>query len=315
MKVKTMSITKYLWMSPLCLIFLMLTPHTSNAADSESFKETVDPARVQQNPFEQIDFNSLDTTGFFSPKPVSIKGYVLKARQGGKASAAILNAACNGLLSPNGERIRPHYQKMARFLNDMGMTVLLIDGLNPRGFKEICTQPSTTRLIDTTTRLKDILGGLLYMQGRSDVLADQIILVTWGAAESFQAINKASPYHASVGTGFAAAIMFHPQCLGVGDRFSPYAPIQMFVGEKDTWTPAATCLTLANQKEPGSASFDIKVYPDTYHGFDQQRPPSLSTNAAVGPVITGGNPDSAADAYKTSAAFLSRFIKSGTNAP
>ena len=309
-----MSINRSIWMSAFSFIFLGLAPHTGNAQNSESVKETDDPVRVQQPHFEQIDFNSLDTTGFLSSKPVSIKGYVLKAKQGGRAPGAILNPACNGLLSPNGQ-VRSNYLKMAKFLNDMGMTVFLIDGFNPRGFKEICTQPGKTRPIDTTARLKDVLGGLLYMRGRSDVVTDQIFLVTWGAAESFEAVNKASPYHEKIGTGFTAAIMFHPQCLGVGNRFAPYAPIQMFVGEKDTWTPAAACLALAKQQESGSASFDIKVYPDTYHGFDQQRPPSLRTDAAVGPVVTGGNPESAADAYKTSAAFLSRFIKSGTNPP
>jgi len=308
-----MSINKSLWKSALYFIVLGLAPHTGNAQNSESVKETNDPVRVQQPPFEQIDFNSLDTTGFFPPKPVGIKGYLLKAKQGGKAPGAVLNPACNGLLAPNGQ-IRPNYLKMAKFLNDMGMTVFLIDGFNPRGFKEICTHPLKTRSIDTTTRLKDVLGGLLYVQGRSGVVTDQIILVTWGAAESFEAVNKASPNHEKIGTGFAAAIMFHPQCMVVG-RFAPYAPIQMFVGEKDTWTPAADCVALAKQQEAGSASFDIKVYPDTYHGFDQPRPPSLRKDAAVGPVVTGGNPASAADAYKTSAAFLSRFIKSGTNAP
>lgn len=310
-----MSLNKSFWVSALYFIFLGLAPHAGNAENSESVKETDDPVRVQQPPFEQIDFNSLDTTGFFSPKPVSIKGYMLKAKQGGKAPGAILNPACAGLLSPNGDRIRPHYRKMAEFLNDMGMTVFLIDGFNPRGFKEICTQPGKTRQIDTTTRLKDVIGGLLYMRGRSDVVTDQIVLVSWGGAESFQAVNQASPYREKIGAGFTAAIMFYPPCVGVGNRFAPYAPIQMFVGEKDTWNPAAPCLALAKQQESGSASFDIKVYPDTYHGFDQPRPPSLRTDAAAGPVVTGGNPESAADAYKTSAAFLSRFIKSGTKAP
>lgn len=310
-----MTIKKSFWMSALYFILLGLSPLAGNAANAESVKETDDAVRVRQPAFEQIDFDSLDTTGFSSPKPVRIKGYILKAKQGGKAPGAILNPACNGLLSPNGDQIRSHYRKMARFLNDMGMTVFLIDGFNPRGFREICTRPATTRSIDTVTRLKDVLGGLLYMRGRSDVVTDQIILVTWGAAESFQAVNKASPYHEKIGAGFTAAIMFHPQCVGVGNRFAPYAPIQMFVGEKDTWTPAASCLALAKQQEAGSASFDIKVYPDTYHGFDQPRPPSLRTDAAVGPVITGGNPESAADAYKTSAAFLSRLIKFGTKAP
>jgi dienelactone hydrolase len=159
--------------------------------------------------------------------------------------------------------------------------------------------------------MKDSLGGLLYLRGRNDIATDIIFMVTWGAAGSFQAMNKEYLAYEKMGAGFAAAIMYYPECERVDGRFAPYAPIQMFVGEKDTWNPAAACLALAKRQESGSASFDIKIYPDTYHGFDQPRPPSLRTDAAVGSVMTGGNPESAADAYKTTAAFLTRFIESG----
>lgn len=310
-----MSITKPFWMSALCFLLVGLTPHIGNAANSDPVKEEKDSVHFQPLAFEQIDFDSLETTGIFSPKPVKIKGYLLRAKQDGKAPGAVLSPACNGLLLPDGEPAKPQYRKMAKFLNDMGMTVLLVDGFNPRGFKEICTQPGKTRTIDATTRLKDSLGGLEYLRSRRDVMTDQIILVTWGAAGSFQTMNKASPYYEKMGAGFTAAIMFYPECTGVGNRFAPYAPIQMFVGEKDAWNPAAPCLALAKQQESGSASFDIKIYPDTYHAFDQPRPPALRTDVAVGPVMTGGNPESAADAYNSTAAFLARFIKLRAKAP
>lgn len=286
---------------------------TVNAADSDGVKK---PMSVQQMAFEQIDLDSLETTGVFSPQPVKIKGYLLKSENTGVVPGAVLAPACMGLLTPAGDQIRPNYQKMARFLNNMGMTVLLVDGFNPRGQKEICTQSGKSRTIDTVTRLKDVLGGLLYLRGRGDVATDKIFLVTWGAAGSFQAMNRESPYYDKFAPGFAAAIMFYPECERVDNRFAPYAPIQMFVGEKDTWNPATACLALAKRQEPGSASFDIKIYPDTYHAFDQARPPSLTTGVAVGPVMTGGNPESAADAYKTTAAFLARFIDSpGSRGP
>lgn len=310
-----MSIVKSFFISALCFLMVGLAPLRGNAANSEPVKEAEDAVRVQPLSFEQIDFDSLETTGIFSPKPVKIKGYLLKAKQDGKAPGAVLSPACNGLLLPNGEPAKPQYRKMARFLNDMGMTVLLVDGFNPRGFEEICTQLRKKRTIDTTSRLKDSLGGLEYLRSRNDIVTDQIFLVTWGAAGSFQTMDKASPYYEKLGAGFTAAIMFYPECTGVGSRFAPYAPIQMFVGEKDTWTPAAPCLALAKQQESGSASFDIKIYPDTYHAFDQPRPPALRTDAAVGPVMTGGNPESAAEAYKTTAAFLARFIMFHTKAP
>jgi len=37
----------------------------------------------------------------------------------------------------------------------------------------------------------------------------------------------------------------------VENRFAPYAPIQMFVGDKDAWNPAAPCQALARRQEAG----------------------------------------------------------------
>ncbi len=258
--------------------------------------------------FEQIDFDSLDTK-LFSSTPVKIKGYLLKAEGSGKAPGAVLAPACNGLLRPKGENVRPQYRKMARFLNDMGITVLLVDGFNPRGTKEVCTQPAPQRSIDFGTRLRDSLGALMYLRGRGDLDPGKIFLVGWGATGSFEAINKASTYYEKITPGFAAAVMFYPKCDHVDSPFAPYAPVQIFVGAKDTWNPATYCLELAKRKEPGSAGFDVTVYPDTYHAFDQPRPPSMNTQAAVGPVMTGGNPLSAANAYERTAAFLRPIVK------
>jgi dienelactone hydrolase len=265
-------------------------------------------AKAGRARFEQIDFDSLDTS-LFSSTPVKIKGYLLKAKGSGKAPGAVLAPACNGVLMPKGENIRPQYRKMARFLNEMGVTVLLVDGFNPRGTRELCSQPAKDRSIDFGTRVRDSLGGLKYLRKRGDVDAGKIILVSWGATGSFQAINKASSYYEKITPGFAAAVMFYPKCDDVDSPFAPYAPVQIFGGAKDTWNPVSYCVELKKRKEPGSAGFDVTVYPDTYHAFDQPRPPSMITDAAVGPVMTGGNPQSAADAYKRIAAFLGPIIK------
>lgn len=270
----------------------------------------VDPSPSAQRAFEPIDFDSLETTGVFSPKPVKIKGYLLKASGESKAPGAVLAPACQGLLTPDGSQINPNYRKMAYHLNAMGVTVLLIDGFNPRGFKEICSQSGKTRSIDNVTRLKDAFGGLAYLRSRSDVLADRIFLVSWGATGSLQAMNQASPYRELAGTGFAGAVMFYPECDKMDNRFAPYAPIQVFVGEKDEWNPASACLQLAKRQEAGSASFDIKIYPDTYHAFDKPMPPRLYTgNPGLGPVMVGSNPAATADALKTTTAFIARVLE------
>lgn len=298
-----MTTCKAFFFSALCSVSL-ISPYSSHAAEAALEIKKSDAAPAQNLAFEEIELDSLDTTGFFSPKPVKIKGYLLKAKNAGKSPGAILVPACNGLLANDAKTIRVNYRKMARHLNGLGMTVLLVDGFNPRGFNEICTQSTKSRSIDTGVRLKDAFGGLLYLRSRSDQKDEKIFLVSWGATGSFQAMNKGSPYQEKVGSGFAAAVMFYPECDRVEGEFAPYAPIQMFVGEKDTWNPVSACRELAKRQVPGTANFNIKTYPDTYHAFDTQGPPKLRTDAAVGPVMVGGNAESAEDAYKVTADFL-----------
>lgn len=300
-----MSQWKSFWVSSIYFLAALVSYPTC-AAEVPSKGMQGDAAVAQPLPFEEVELDSLDTVGFLSPKPVKIKGYLLKANASDKAPGAVLAPACNGLLGENG-KIRVNYRKMARHLNDLGITVLLVDGFNPRGLKEICTQSGKTRSIDTVVRLKDAIGGLLYLRGRTDLIADEVFLLTWGAAGSFQAMNKGSPYYEKLGKGFTAAVMFYPECANVDYQFAPYAPIQMFVGENDTWNPASQCFDLAKRQESGTAVFSIKTYPDTYHAFDYPNPPKLRTDAVVGPVMVGGNPASAKDAYEVTAAFLARL--------
>lgn len=259
--------------------------------------------------FEKVAVSSTATTGFFSPKPVQIAGYLVMAAAATadtKAPGAVLAPACEGLMMPDGQRIKVKYRRMARLLNDMGITVLLVDGFNPRGFSEVCTQAH----IDPITRMKDSLGGLAYLRSLGAVAGDKIVMVTWGATGGLQGMNKANSLSEKPDARFAGAVMFYPECTQVENRFAPYAPIQMFVGDKDAWNPAAPCQALAQRQEAGSAPFTIRLYPETYHSFDGPLPPRInSDNRKLGPVMVGSNPDSTADSYKVTAEFLSALWK------
>ena len=259
-------------------------------------------------PFHAVEIDSLE---MYASEPLKITGYVLEAGTGGKTPGAVFAPACGGLMLPNGQLIRGWYRQMAWHLKRMGITSVLVDGFNPRGDTEICSQKPNDRTIDFQTRMEDSLAGLRYLRSRTDIDGNAVFLFTWGATGSFQAMNKGQSAVEKVGGGLAAAVMFYPQCDSVDDPFSPYAPIQVFVGEKDAWNPPEHCLSLPKSKEPGSASLDIKVYPDSYHGFDLPRAPR-EIDSPVGTVLVGGNPEAREDAYRRTAEFLSRFIPQQT---
>ena len=153
---------------------------------------------------------------------------------------------------------------MARRLHRLGVTVLLVDGFSPRGFPETCAKPN----VDGVARINDALGGLVYLRSRSDVDGAKVLLVAWGSNDGFEGMSQGTSTLTKVGAGFAGAIFYYPVCSRASHSFAPYAPIQVFVGGKDAWTPAAACEAVAQRQKAGSANFSIKVYPEAYHSFD-----------------------------------------------
>lgn len=254
--------------------------------------------------FQAVAFDSLDTAGFFTSRQVPIKGYLLVSRTGDKAPGAVLNPACEGLMRPDGAQIRPKYQRMARRLHRLGVTVLLVDGLSPRGFPETCAKPN----VDGIARLKDALGGLVYLRGRNDVDGAKVLLVGWGSNEGLEGMSQGSSTLTKVGAGFAGAVFYYPDCSKAGHPFAPYAPIQVFVGGKDAWTPAVACEGAAQRQKAGSASFSIKVYPEAYHSFDTPfgEPRMNDYNPKLG--MVGRNADATLDSYQMVEVFASTLL-------
>jgi dienelactone hydrolase len=213
-------------------------------------------------------------------------------------------------MTPNGLFIKRWYRQMALRLKQMGIMTVLVDGFNPRGRNEICSQDPRVRAIDTETGMKDSLAGLRYLRGQPEIDGDRIFLFTWGAAGGFLAMTRGVPKSVKVSGGFKAAVMFYPRCAGLKHRLDAYAPIQVFIGAKDNWNPPRPCLTLARRKKAGSAPVEVKIYEGAYHDFDHPLPPReiSNVNRILGRVVVGGNPKAREDAYRRSAQFLSRFL-------
>ena len=71
--------------------------------------------------------------------------------------------------------------------------------------------------------------------------------------------------------GYAAAVAFYPDCTSKSkalQKFRPYAPLLLLIGEADDWTPAAPCKVLAAAVAARGEPMQIVTYPDTFHNFD-----------------------------------------------
>ena len=49
---------------------------------------------------------------------------------------------------------------------------------------------------------------------------------------------------------------------------NPTAPLRIHIGDADDWTPAASCITLAQSLKASGQDVAITVYPGALHGFD-----------------------------------------------
>ena len=66
-----------------------------------------------------------------------------------------------------------------------------------------------------------------------------------------------------------AFVPFYPFCNTVyPERDHVSAPLRIHVGDADDWTPAASCITLAQSLKASGQDVAITVYPGALHGFD-----------------------------------------------
>ncbi len=88
------------------------------------------------------------------------------------------------------------------------------------------------------------------------------------------------------------------------------------LGEKDDWTPPAYCVRLADAARAKQPPNDVtlKMYADSYHGFDSARSVRFRTDVPNGVnkagVHQGGNPVAKAESQKELDAFLARIFRS-----
>ena len=98
------------------------------------------------------------------------------------------------------------------------------------------------------------------------------------------------------------------------EDFALDTPLLMLLGERDDWTPPQRCLQLAERtraRRP-SADFTVRVYPDSYHGFDGRAPLRFRRDVpnGVSPegVHAGGNPVAREQALAELDRFLQRIL-------
>jgi dienelactone hydrolase len=191
------------------------------------------------------------------PTTKSIAGAFFKPSGAGPFPAVILTSGCNGVF--------PMALTKATVdgLLSKNVATLIIDPFTPRNETQgICqTMANLSDMSDAQFKYvarggSDVLAALKVLEAMPDIDANHIFLLgySYGAIASLSATNKKN--HAKL----AGIVAYYPFCYQDDD---PSAPVLVLVGEKDDWTPAASCQAFA-----GKTNFEVVVYPGATHAFN-----------------------------------------------
>jgi dienelactone hydrolase len=229
--------------------------------------------------------------------------------------AVVALHGCGGLYQRDGKTFDPRYPRYVERLHNAGYHVLLPDSFTPRGTSSICTVKGNQRTITIEARRTDVVAAVHWLARQPNVDPKRIVLLGWshGAITSLNAINSARPGFAAP---LAGAVVFYPGCYDLLRRpFKLDIPVLILLAEKDDWTPAAPCVELGDRTRSRQPQVDltVRLYPDSYHGFDGTAPVRYWTDVSSGVdpagVHLGANPAARAQAQAEMDQFLARVLK------
>jgi dienelactone hydrolase len=273
------------------------------------------------------------TGSIATPSPngtVQVPFRLLRPTGDGPFPAIVIVHDCSGL----GPRASGWPLRWARKLVAGGYVVIIPDSFTPRGFPDgVCTN-DRAQAASPFVRSGDALAALAYLRDLPYVDGAHIGLMGGshgGSTTLATMVDRGADPHA----GFAAAIAFYPACgvtygqwrvtrrieperliLDFAGAYKPVAPLLILIGEKDDWTLAAYCQSLADVAQGAGYPVSIKVYPGALHSFDSNskvtyNPDRNNPNKPGGRgATTGGDPIAWADAEQQVAAFFGHYLKS-----
>lgn len=263
----------------------------------------------------RVEFDSLERSG---GRPVRLFAWLFatKGSASAKPPAVVALHGCGGLYGRDKDLTSRH-RAMAELLEQEGYHVLFPDSFKPRGKESLCSEKIGTREITSANRRLDVLGALTWMATRPDVDAGRIALLGWshGGSTVLSANNRQLSEVAGHEVKPRAAIAFYPGCtayLNARGGYRPNTPLLLMIGEKDDWTPTKPCIALHEKvrTQYPEDTFELRVYPDSYHDFDAPNAPlrvRKDVPNGVHPgqgVTTGSNPAARKQAYAEMLEFL-----------
>lgn len=233
----------------------------------------------------------------------------------GPFAAVVVMHDCSGL----GPRSSGAPGRWAKELVARGYVVVIPDSFTTRGLAGgICTVPLSERRANVSPerRASDAYAALAYTRSLPYVDGRRIGIMggSHGGSTTLAAMRAPEPLAGDKPAGFAAAVALYPRCSMQPGGYRPVAPLLILIGEKDDWTPAAPCRTLADAARAAGQPVTIRVYPGAHHSFDSPNrvryvAARINPSAAGGRgATTGGDPVAWADSIRQVLAFFDQHL-------
>lgn len=208
--------------------------------------------------------------GHLQGRPLAALFLAPPSSEAGPRPAVVMLHGCGGV----GARDEPsaRHRLWADWLVERGYAVLFPLSFTSRGLTQVCTVPYAERSVRPRDRMADALAAHAWLAARPDIDASRIVL--WGFSHGGSTTLATLTAGAAARGRFSLAIAFYPGCSAFaraaerGERLQLAAPLHIFIGEADDWTPAAPCHAWVAALERAGQPAAIVGYPGAFHDFD-----------------------------------------------
>jgi dienelactone hydrolase len=246
--------------------------------------------------------------------PTTLDALVFRPQGAGPFASVVALHGCGGLFDAPGQ-VHARDLDWAQHLVGKGYAVVFPDSFGPRGVREVCHRGERT-VHPGQERVRDAYGALVWIGAQPWARADRVALMGWsnGAIAALWTIAERQPARPKdLIEDFRQTLAFYPGCGKLLDsKWKPKAPLEMFVGELDDWTPAAACMQLVQRVRTEGSQAEIVVYRGAYHDFDAPNlPVQLKTgigSTPSGKATVGTEPTARADAIRRADELLARAL-------